>query len=145
MTAHPSPATAADAAAHIAENPFARDWTPNRIALTFALIAALGAIFVRGMREAVWLAVVIVAIYMVLNVVILANGLRYIGSHAETLAYWRDGLFTQYPNYWMLALAVPCTGALAVIDQPCARPVEPSRASTRDAVAMRMGNSSRRR
>ena len=97
--------SAADAAAHIAENPFARDWTPNRIALTFALIAGLGAIFVRGVREALWVAVIIVAIYLVLNVVVVANGLRYIASHSETLAYWRDGLFTQYPNYWMLAVA----------------------------------------
>ena len=97
--------SAADAAAHVAENPYAREWATNRIALTFALIAALGAIFVRGLREAVWVAVVIVAIYLVLNLVVVGNGLRYIASHPETLAYWRDGLSTQYPSYGMLVLA----------------------------------------
>src|SRR5215207_1174882 len=42
--------SAADATAHIIENPFARAWAPYRIALTMGLIAALGAVFVRGLR-----------------------------------------------------------------------------------------------
>jgi hypothetical protein len=97
--------SAADATAHIIENPFARQWAPQRIAITFGLIAALGAIFVRGLREAVWLAVIIVTIYLVLNIVVVANGLRYIAGHPDTLDYWRNGLFSQHANYWMIAVA----------------------------------------
>ena len=93
--------SAADATAHIIENPFARAWAPHRIAVTMALIAALGAVFVRGLREAVLVAVLIVAVYMALNVIVVGNGLLYIVGHPETIAYWRNGLFSQQPNYLM--------------------------------------------
>src|SRR5919112_129647 len=63
--------SAADATAHIIENPFAREWATHRIALTLGLIAALGAVFLKGLKEAVWVAVAIVVIYLALNVVVL--------------------------------------------------------------------------
>jgi hypothetical protein len=97
--------SAADATAHIIENPFARAWAPQRIAITWALIAALGAIFVKGLKEAVWLAVSIVAIYIALNIVVVANGLTYIATHPATWAYWRDNLFRQQPSIWMIGVA----------------------------------------
>ena len=43
--------------------------------MTLLLLAALGAIFLKGFREAVGLAVPIVGVYLVLNVVVLAWGL----------------------------------------------------------------------
>lgn len=97
--------SAADATAHIVENPFVRSWGLPRILLTITLIAALGAVFVKGLREAVWLAVTIVAIYLVLNVIVVANGLHYIAVHPETLSYWREGLLQQQPNYLMAFVA----------------------------------------
>lgn len=97
--------SAADATAHIIENPFARQWAPHRIAVTVALIGALGAVFVKGLREAVWVAVVIVTVYLAVNVVVVANGLLYIAGHPETVDYWRAGLFSEHPNYWMIAVA----------------------------------------
>ncbi len=97
--------SAADATAHIIENPFARQWAPHRIAVTVALIGALGAVFVKGLREAVWVAVVIVTVYLVVNIVVVANGLLYIAGHPETVDYWRAGLFSEHPNYWMIAVA----------------------------------------
>jgi hypothetical protein len=93
--------SAADATAHIVENPFAREWASHRVALTFGLVAALGAVFLKGLREAVWVAVIIVAIYLVLNVIVLANGLLYIAGHPHTLSYWQSGLLRQQPNYLM--------------------------------------------
>ena len=97
--------SAADATAHIIENPFAREWASHRVGLTLALIAALGAIFLKGLREAVWLAVTIVVIYLALNIVVVGNGLVYIVSHPETLSYWRSGVLTQQPNYLMAFVA----------------------------------------
>src|SRR5262245_31662926 len=97
--------SAADATAHIIENPFARAWASYRIALTLTLISLLGAIFLKGLREAVWLAVMIVSIYLVLNVIVVANGLMYIARHPATLSYWRSGLFSQQPNYLMAFVA----------------------------------------
>src|SRR5687768_9849530 len=93
--------SAADATAHIVENPFARGWAPYRILLTIGLISALGGVFVRGMREAVLVAVIIVVVYIALNVIVVSNGLWFIINHPETIAYWNDGLFSQQPNYLM--------------------------------------------
>ncbi len=97
--------SAADATAHIVENPFASGLALNRTLVTLALIAALSAVFIKGLREAVSVAVVIVAVYLVLNVVVLANGLLMIARHPETLTYWRQHLFAEHPNYAMAAVA----------------------------------------
>jgi hypothetical protein len=75
------------------------------IAVTLMLIGGLGAIFIRGLQEAVWLAVSIVALYLALNVIVIANGLMYIAGHPETITYWRDGVLRQQPNYVMAVAA----------------------------------------
>jgi hypothetical protein len=97
--------SAADATAHIIENPFARGWGAYRVLVTLALIAALGAVFVKGIAEAVWLAVSIVTIYLALNLVVVGNSLWYVVTHPETVGYWRAGLFAQQPNYVMIVVA----------------------------------------
>jgi hypothetical protein len=97
--------SAADATAHIIENPFARGLGLNAIATTLALITALGAIFVRGLREAIWVAVLIVVVYISLNVIVVGNGLLYIVQHGETLAYWRDGVLRQEGSFGVAFLA----------------------------------------
>jgi hypothetical protein len=53
--------SAADAAAHIIENPFAPHWMSHPMTVTLLLVAALGAVFLRGFQEAIWLAVLLVA------------------------------------------------------------------------------------
>src|SRR5918996_1579843 len=58
--------SAADATAHIVENPFVLDhlqFLHHRIVVTIVLIAALGAVFLKGFKEAVGIAVVIVLVY----------------------------------------------------------------------------------
>src|SRR5262245_46030409 len=62
--------SAADATAHIIENPFVPQWLDHPIALTCLLIAALGAIFLKGFREAIWVAVALVAVYMAVNIIV---------------------------------------------------------------------------
>src|SRR5215203_4697152 len=59
--------SAADAAAHILENPMMPPAMRYPVPLTLVLLAALGAVFLRGFREAVGLAVPIVAVYLLLN------------------------------------------------------------------------------
>jgi hypothetical protein len=49
--------SAADATAHIIENPFVPHWLDYPVAVTCVLVAALGAVFLQGFREAIWLAV----------------------------------------------------------------------------------------
>ncbi|HKZ01900.1 MAG TPA: hypothetical protein VJ180_06660, partial [Pyrinomonadaceae bacterium] len=53
--------SAADATAHIIVNPFTPDLFKHQIYLTLALIGFLGAIFLRGFKEAIGIAVLLVA------------------------------------------------------------------------------------
>jgi hypothetical protein len=94
--------SAADATAHIVENPFTPAWMQHHLLVTIALLAALGGVFLKGFKEAIWLAVTIVATYLLLNVLIIANGLWHIATHPETLSYWSAGLLQQQPNYMMM-------------------------------------------
>ena len=101
--------SAADATAHIVENPFARGLATHPVAVTLVLIGGLGAVFVGGMREAVWVAVIIVAVYIAFNVVVIAHGLLQIAAHPEVISRWRESLLQQQPNY-----AMAFVGALLV-------------------------------
>ena len=56
--------------------------------LTLLLLSALGAVFLKGFREAVGLAVPIVAIYLVLNVVVVLAGSGFSVSNPERLSGW---------------------------------------------------------
>src|SRR5690349_7835180 len=55
--------SAADASAHVVENPFFPPWMHHRMGLTLALIAILGGIFLAGFREAIGIAVALVGSY----------------------------------------------------------------------------------
>ena len=88
--------SAADAAAHITHNPFAPEWMRSQMALTLLLLATLGAIFLKGFNEAIGVAVVLVGIYLAVNVVITAVGIRQILEHPELWANWKAALFAQH-------------------------------------------------
>src|ERR671933_1035742 len=67
--------SAADATAHIVENPYAPAWMQHHIVVTLALVALLGAIFLKGFKEAIGLAVMLVGAYLLLNFVVVSYGL----------------------------------------------------------------------
>jgi len=96
--------SAADATAHIIENPFVPHWMDHPVGLTLLLLAALGAIFLRGFKEAIWLAVALVALYLTVNVVVVAWELVLLVQHPTAIADWWAVLGTQYPNPWMMVL-----------------------------------------
>lgn len=93
--------SAADATAHIIENPFVLDhlqFLHHRIVVTLVLIAALGAIFLRGFKEAIGIAVFLVAIYLALNFIVVGVGFYEIATHPNVLGNWQNLLFTKYAN-----------------------------------------------
>jgi hypothetical protein len=93
--------SAADATAHIVENPFVIDHTDfehHRIIVTLVLIAALGSIFLRGFKEAIGIAVFLVAIYLLMNLIVLVTGFYEIITHPTVLSNWRTALFQTYRN-----------------------------------------------
>ena len=91
--------SAADATAHIIENPLAPASFNHPILLTLILLAGLGAIFLKGFREAVGLAIPIVAIYLVLNVVVVLWGLYHLWLHPEALPAWRTLALAEHGSW----------------------------------------------
>src|SRR4028119_2430390 len=89
--------SAADATAHIVENPFwpegLRDY---EVAITLVLLAVLGAVFLRGFKEAIGIAVVVVAAFLLTNLVVVLVCLYAIVADPSNLARWQEALFTSY-------------------------------------------------
>lgn len=93
--------SAADATAHIVENPFVLEhlhFLHHRIPVTLVLVGALGAIFLRGFKEAIGIAVVLVAIYLVLNLTIVVVGLYEIVTHPTVIGNWTNTLRQSYSS-----------------------------------------------
>src|SRR5918999_710117 len=78
--------SAADATAHVVENPLTPQWMHHPVMMTLVLLTGLGAIFLKGFREAVGLAVPIVVVYLVLNVVVVGWGLQQLWQHPEAIS-----------------------------------------------------------
>lgn len=67
--------SAADATAHVIENPYTPHFLTHRITITLALVALLGAIFLKGFKEAIGIAVILVGSYLALNILVVGRGL----------------------------------------------------------------------
>jgi len=94
--------SAADATAHIVDNPFVPAWLHHQLGVTLVLLAALGAVFLKGFREAIGLAVALVALYLTINVVLIGYELGELVRHPAAFAAWRHNLFVQEPNLLMM-------------------------------------------
>ncbi|MCC5648311.1 amino acid transporter [Nostoc sp. XA013] len=91
--------SAADATAHIIENPLTPNWFHNQtIAITLILVVLLGAVFLRGFREAIGIAVVLVGVYLLLNFIVVSVGFYQILTHPEAIANWQTALFARHSN-----------------------------------------------
>ncbi|MCU1577172.1 MAG: hypothetical protein JWP70_1876 [Leifsonia sp.] len=91
--------SAADASAHAIENPFAPAWFHgNQVGITLVLVALLGLVFLRGFREAIGIAVVLVGIYLVLNLIVIAVAIVHVADHAVVITDWWSALNAQNGN-----------------------------------------------
>jgi hypothetical protein len=88
--------SAADATAHLAENPFTRFVRGNEVVTTLLLIALLGAVFLKGFGEAIGVAVALVGCYLLLNLIVVGVGLYQIVQHPDVFANWTNLLVTSY-------------------------------------------------
>jgi hypothetical protein len=95
--------SAADAAAHLVENPLAPPWLHHPGAITLVLLVILGAIFLRGFSEAIQLAVVLVIVYLTLNVAVVLAGAHAIWRNPSLIGNWTASLFVQHGNPAMMA------------------------------------------
>jgi hypothetical protein len=91
--------SAADATAHVIENPLVPHVFHRPVALTFFLLLVLGGVFIRGFREAIGLAVLIVALYLGLNLILLAVAFYQLFSHhVDAFGQWKVALFAAHGN-----------------------------------------------
>ncbi len=85
--------SAADATAHIVENPFVPHFfDAHRVGVTLVLVLMLGAVFLKGFNEAIGLAVLLVALYLGLNLVVVARGFIEIATHPSVFGDWKTAL-----------------------------------------------------
>ena len=102
--------SAADATAHIVENPFVhhlfelQGWKVDSdawaIGITLLLISFLGAIFLKGFKEAIGIAVLLVAVYLLLNLIVVSRGLYEVAVHPDLLSGWTSKLLTTQVHGW---------------------------------------------
>jgi hypothetical protein len=97
--------SAADATAHIIENPFTPDLLKHQLGITLILLILLGAVFFRGFKEAIGIAVFLVAIYLLLNFIIVGFGVVEILTHPQHIPDWKAALLSHphvHGNPWLI-------------------------------------------
>jgi hypothetical protein len=91
--------SAADATAHVLQNPFVPQFMAGqRVPVTLFLIAALGAVFLVGFSEAISIAVALVAVYLTLNVVVVVTAVEHVIAHPGVVANWQSSLSADYSS-----------------------------------------------
>lgn len=82
--------SAADAGQHAAENPLLHPYLgDHQFAITLALLTLLAAVFLKGFREAIGVATFIAIPYLLLNVVVIGEGLAAIAADPSLFERWR--------------------------------------------------------
>ena len=95
--------SAADAAAHLIENPYtAHIMHGKAILITLTLVFLLGAIFLKGFKEAIGIAVVLVGVYLGLNAIVMAVGIKHVLAHPQVFGQWKTALFQQHGNVFAM-------------------------------------------
>ncbi|WP_457964747.1 amino acid transporter [Arthrobacter sp. D1-29] len=98
--------SAADASEHLIENPLVPGWLHGQnILVTLVLLALLAAVFLRGFREAIGVAVVLVIVYLGLNAVVVAVTMAGVINHPAAVDDWWTTLWTSHGNP-LMAVAV---------------------------------------
>jgi hypothetical protein len=88
--------SAADAADHFVHNPYTPHSLQNQMNVTLFLLAILGAIFLKGFKEAINIAVVLVGIYLGLNLIVTLVALVHVLLHPHLVLDWKNAIFTQH-------------------------------------------------
>lgn len=89
--------SAADASEHIIHNPFVEEHIgglDHPVLVTLALVAVLAAVFLKGFKEAIGIAIFLVAAYLTLNLVVIGVSFAHIASDPSALANWTASLST---------------------------------------------------
>jgi len=101
--------SAADATAHIVENPHVPDlFHGHEVLITLGLLGLLGAVFLRGFTEAIGLAVLLTGVYLALNAVVIAVAFGHVFAHPHVVDDWTANLTAEHGSVVMM-IAVSLT------------------------------------
>ncbi|WP_066039807.1 APC family permease [Herbiconiux solani] len=146
--------SAADATAHAIENPFAPSWFEgNQVIITLVLIAALSVVFLRGFKEAINIAVVLVAVFLVLNAIVVVVSIAHVAENTVVIDDWWAALSAERGNPLVVVgialiafpkLALGLSGfetGVAVMPQITSDPAKkgPEKGETTDATGVPVG------
>ncbi|MEO3867902.1 amino acid transporter [Nonomuraea sp. B12E4] len=85
--------SAADATAHILENPFVPGFLHGqRVLVTLVLLALLGGVFLMGFTEAIGIAVLLVLVYLGMNAVVVATAVAHVIGAPQVVVDWQRAL-----------------------------------------------------
>ncbi|SDH01762.1 amino acid transporter [Nonomuraea jiangxiensis] len=85
--------SAADASVHILENPYSPAFLHGHaVVITVVLLVVLGGVFLLGFTEAVGVAIPLVAIFLLLNAVVVGVGIAGVLGTPEALSRWTEAL-----------------------------------------------------
>jgi hypothetical protein len=92
--------SAADAATHLAQNP----WMPYKdtMVLTLLMLLLLGAIFLKGFREAIGVSVVLVFCYLFLNTIVVSRAVFELATNFPAIDNWTNALFATHGSIWRM-------------------------------------------
>jgi hypothetical protein len=88
--------SAADAAAHFVHNPYTPHALRSQMGVTLVLLAILGVIFLKGFKEAINIAVVLVGIYLVLNVIVTVSAFLHVLQQPHLVLDWKNAIFARH-------------------------------------------------
>jgi len=108
--------SAADASAHVVENPHVPGFLEGQeLWITLGLVALLGAVFLKGFTEAIGVAVALVVTYLALNAVVIAVSAAHVVQHGGVVGDWTAGLTTQHGDVLtMVAISLTLFPKLAL-------------------------------
>jgi len=94
--------SAADASAHMVQNPILPLWMHDRMAMTLVLLLMLGGVFLMGFREAIGVSFAIVSVYLLLNTAVVIYGLMHLSGELPKINDWVARLFARHGNPWLM-------------------------------------------
>ncbi len=91
--------SAADASAHMIENPHLKSaLSGHQVAVTLVLLLALAAVFLKGFKEAIGLAVILVIAYLGLSAIVIGDGLQRVFAHPDLFDDWQAAMLVDHSS-----------------------------------------------
>lgn len=91
--------SAADATAHLTENPLIPEFLHGQnVGVTLILVALLGVVFLKGFEDAIGIAVFLVLVYLSLNLIVISVSIKEVLQNPGVITDWQNSMFEAHGN-----------------------------------------------